>query len=333
MDKKEVKVSVPSYVSLKCVSSIKINHFLSSIIGTRVYAPPEWIKFRRYKAEGLTVWSLGILLYDMVCGDIPFETDAEIKRAHVEFREALNLSENVKNLIKSCLEVSIKDRISLAEIAVHPWMNPPQVEEEAPRPKPLLNRTISSPVQVAGNTTHVVINGNYDSCGSCHSNDESDDQSVMETSEPVMSGRSLEFSSLDSGMLVSAPSYNQPDVNLVAPSDEKKYLTVPKVLYGKDQRLSKVTSSDLDEDDDDCFFSEEDAISPSALASHSPMSVSPPSYARSQQVVPTLDDHTSPYGHYSNDNLVVKSTLIEELHPQSAVLLPPFNQFKYDIYQ
>jgi len=110
--------------------------------GTRVYAPPEWIKFRRYRAEGLTVWSLGILLYDMVCGDIPFETDNQIKKAQVLFKPALGLSDEVKTLIRSCLSITTGDRITLSGISSHPWMK----EQEQQRPN--LLRTVSTPMDV-----------------------------------------------------------------------------------------------------------------------------------------------------------------------------------------
>jgi len=90
--------------------------------GTRVYAPPEWISQRRFSAEGLTVWSLGILLYDMICGDIPYETDEQILSRSLVWYDQLGLSQEVKNLVVSCLKHDMSSRITLQEIKDHPWM-------------------------------------------------------------------------------------------------------------------------------------------------------------------------------------------------------------------
>ena len=110
------------------------------IAGTRVYAPPEWIKYRRYTADGLTVWSLGILLHDMVrtyftfsnhlcelyfcqvCGDIPFESDTQILLGLPDWSETTVLSPELKHLIRGCLNTDPNSRLGLDTLASHPWV-------------------------------------------------------------------------------------------------------------------------------------------------------------------------------------------------------------------
>ena len=91
--------------------------------GTRVYSPPEWVRDGEYRADGLTTWSLGVLLYDMLCGDIPFTSDGQIIRGQLPpMSHHLRLSEGARDLITRCLTVSTGARITLDNILEHPWL-------------------------------------------------------------------------------------------------------------------------------------------------------------------------------------------------------------------
>uniref|UniRef100_T1D128 Serine/threonine-protein kinase 1 n=1 Tax=Dendrocoelum lacteum TaxID=27895 RepID=T1D128_9PLAT len=87
--------------------------------GTRVYSPPEWIQFKEYKVSSLEVWSLGILLYDMVCGNLPFDNDESIVNGIFHYRRPVTPS--CQDLIQKCLQYDPCKRINMTEIIHHPW--------------------------------------------------------------------------------------------------------------------------------------------------------------------------------------------------------------------
>jgi len=93
----------------------------SDFEGTRQYSPPEWILRSTYQGLPLTVWSLGVLLYDMVCGDIPFEVDDQILDNKLSFR-GKNLTHECKDLIQMCLQFLPRNRPSLQKMLQHRWI-------------------------------------------------------------------------------------------------------------------------------------------------------------------------------------------------------------------
>jgi serine/threonine protein kinase len=99
--------------------------------GTRVYSPPEWIRCARYHANPATVWSLGILLFDMVQGDIPFDSDEDICRGELP-RLPAELSHACRDLIQRCLQLEPRQRIHLEHILAHPWFRAREEEDGEP---------------------------------------------------------------------------------------------------------------------------------------------------------------------------------------------------------
>ncbi|XP_076868644.1 uncharacterized protein LOC143519267 isoform X1 [Brachyhypopomus gauderio] len=87
--------------------------------GTKVYCPPEWLVNRKYEGRQATIWSLGVLLYSIICGRLPFEKKEDIVKAHLCFSG--NPSRECRHLIRWCLQKDPEKRPVLEDVLAHQW--------------------------------------------------------------------------------------------------------------------------------------------------------------------------------------------------------------------
>lgn len=96
-----------------------------TICGTLDYLPPEMVESKEHDCS-VDVWLLGILCYEFLVGKPPFEEvdkNATYKRiARVDLNIPSFVEEDAADLIRKLLQKDPKKRISLAEVAIHPWI-------------------------------------------------------------------------------------------------------------------------------------------------------------------------------------------------------------------
>ncbi|KAM7062008.1 serine/threonine-protein kinase pim-1-like [Acridotheres tristis] len=115
--------------------------------GTPEYNQLEWILFSCYHGQPATIWSLGILLYELVCRHLPFKTSEDIVRG--QFFIPLWVSQggdvpsrhgskkglgrwqlSVQHLIRWCLSIDPEDRPCQEDLSEHSWLPNPHLAQE-----------------------------------------------------------------------------------------------------------------------------------------------------------------------------------------------------------
>ncbi|KAG6917443.1 Serine/threonine-protein kinase ark1 [Tephrocybe rancida] len=97
----------------------------TTMCGTPDYLPPEMIKGKPHD-EKVDHWALGVLTYEFVAGAAPFEassTTAKYDRiVAVDYKVPAFVSVEAKNLIFKLLKYDPTQRIALADVLQHPWI-------------------------------------------------------------------------------------------------------------------------------------------------------------------------------------------------------------------
>ena len=95
--------------------------------GTPSYMAPEIVGRKDYYGLQADIWALGILLYAMLCGKMPFKAynDKELYRRIEKgiFTLPNNFSESLKQVINKTLEVNPRKRPTIKDLIEDEWVS------------------------------------------------------------------------------------------------------------------------------------------------------------------------------------------------------------------
>ncbi len=118
------------------------DRWLNTSCGSPHYAAPEIIYGKRYRGDKADIWSVGIILYAMLNGFLPFDggdlaaTLRLVKKGEYHLSEAL--SEEAADMIQRILQKRPDDRISMNAIWTHPLIRKYERYHQSIAPKGIL---------------------------------------------------------------------------------------------------------------------------------------------------------------------------------------------------
>lgn len=138
---------------------------LSTACGSPCYAAPEMIAGKKYNGPLVDIWSLGVILFALVCGYLPFEdpNTSQLYRKILsgDYTTPKWISNEVGNLISKILEIDCTKRYKISDIRKHCWygIDKDSPFAETPPDIPLTNNPIIEKMAQNGNDPKLVIDG------------------------------------------------------------------------------------------------------------------------------------------------------------------------------